>query len=306
MSSQGAWAQDILIDENDPRRAGVIVRFAPSPNGFLHLGHAYSALKNFELARESGGRFLLRIEDIDIGRARDEYADAILEDLAWLGLSWEEPVRQQSQHLGDYAMALERLAAMDVTYSCFCSRSGIAAAVRGTPGWPRDPDGAALYPGACRTLNASERARKTASHAPVAQRLDMAAAISLLPGLLGWREYGESDQARDISAQPAVWGDAVIGRKDVPGSYHIAVVVDDALQGVSDVVRGMDLFETTSLHRLLQELLGYPAPNYRHHKLILDAKGEKLSKSAQSKSLRELRREGSSAEDIRRQLGFKW
>lgn len=297
---------EIMVDENDPRRAGAVVRFAPSPNGYLHLGHAYSALKNFELARNSGGRFLLRIEDIDLGRAREEFVEAIFEDLAWLGVSWEEPVRRQSDHYGDYALALERLADLGVTYPCFCSRSEIANAVRDTDGWPRDPDGSPLYPGTCRRISAAEMSRKAAGHVPVAQRLDMRMAVSLMPGPLGWREFGEGAQPRDISAQPAVWGDAVLGRKDVPGSYHVAVVADDAFQGVTDVVRGMDLFETTSLHRLLQELLGYPAPSYRHHKLITDVSGAKLAKSEQSKPLRELRREGASAEAIRRQLGFDW
>lgn len=298
--------QDIFVDENDPRRAGALVRFAPSPNGFLHLGHAYSALRNFDLARKSGGRFLLRIEDIDIGRAREQFVDAIYEDLSWLGLTWEEPVRRQSEHYGEYALALERLGALGVVYSCFCSRSEIANVLRDEAGWPRDPDGTPLYPGTCRNISPADHARKAASQIPVAQRLNMRAAISLMAGPLGWREFGEGEQARDITAQPSIWGDSVVGRKDVPGSYHVAVVVDDALQGITDVVRGMDLFETTSLHRLLQELLGLPALNYHHHKLIHDDSGAKLSKSAQSQSLRDLRQAGQSAQDIRHFLGFDW
>lgn len=280
-----------------------VVRFAPSPNGYLHLGHAYSALRNFEFARANGGRFLLRIEDIDIGRARPEFEAAIFEDMAWLGIEWEEPVRRQSDHFSDYAIALEKLAERGLIYPCVCTRSEIQAIVRDRTNWQRDPDGSPLYPGTCRVA-ASRHGASFAANRPVAQRIDMAQAIGLLQGPLGWREFGEGDSPRLVSAEPSAWGDVVLGRKDVPGSYHIAVVVDDALQGVTDIVRGMDLFEATSLHRLLQELLDLPAPNYRHHRLIEDEAGRKMSKSIGSMSLRELRTRGVTPEEIRARLGL--
>lgn len=281
-----------------------MVRFAPSPNGYLHLGHAYSALKNYQMAQRQGGRFLLRIEDIDLGRARPEYEDAIYEDLAWLGIRWEEPVRKQSDHFGEYALALEKLSGKGVLYACTCTRGEIAEFVRGQKNWPRDPDGSPVYPGTCRNLTAAERLRQAQSGKAVSQRIDMNQAISLLQGPLGWCEFGEGDSPRMVSAQPSAWGDAMVGRKDVPGSYHVAVVVDDALQGVTDIVRGMDLFEATSLHRLLQEMLDLPAPNYHHHRLISDESGRKLSKSAGSKALRDLRAQGASADEVRAMLGL--
>jgi len=253
-------------------------RFAPSPNGYLHLGHAYSALLNFDLARACGGRFLLRIEDIDRSRARPEYEAAIYEDLAWLGLSWETPVRRQSEHFDDYARALEKLDALGLLYACDCTRGEISRAVGGREDWPRDPDGAPLYPGTCRDKT-RRPSREILREGGVALRLDSAKATAA-----------------------AEWGDAVLARKDVPASYHIAVVVDDALQGVTDVVRGKDLAPATSLHRLLQRLLGLPEPAYRHHDLVLDEQGGKLSKSKLSKSLRQLRAEGVTAEDVRRMV----
>ena len=279
-----------------------VVRFAPSPNGYLHLGHAYSALKNFDFARNHGGRFILRIEDIDLGRARPEFEAAILEDLAWLGISWAEPVRRQSDHFSDYAIALEKLDVGGFTYACDCSRGKIAEFVR-EQSWPRDPDGSPLYPGFCRGLGPAERVRRSRQRA-FSQRLDMQEAIGLLQGPLGWEEFGEGEYVRTVSAQPSVWGDAIVGRKDVPASYHVAVVIDDALQGVTDVIRGMDLFEATSLHRLLQEMLELPAPRYRHHKLILDPFDRKLSKSDKAQSLRELRAQGVTPEQIRERLGL--
>jgi glutamyl-Q tRNA(Asp) synthetase len=273
-------------------------RFAPSPNGYLHLGHAASALLNARLARESGGRFLLRIEDIDRGRARPEFESAILEDLAWLGLEWAGPVRRQSEHFDDYAQALGRLDAMGLLYACDCRRSDIARAAAVQPDWPRDPDGAPLYPGLCR-----ERPQRSASailaEGGVALRLDMRKALALAGQGLSWLEDG----AR-VDAEPALWGDVVLARKDTPASYHIAVVVDDALQGVTHVVRGRDLLPATSLHRLLQRLLDLPTPDYLHHALLLDADGEKLAKSRGSESLRNLRRNGRDAAGIRAQLGF--
>lgn len=273
-------------------------RFAPSPNGYLHLGHAASALLNARLARESGGRFLLRIEDIDRGRARPEFESAILEDLDWLGLEWAQPVRRQSAHFDDYARALGRLDAMGLLYACDCRRSDIARVAAAQPDWPRDPDGAPLYPGLCR-----ERPHRPAgailAEGGVALRLDMRKALALAGQGLWWREDG----AR-VDADPALWGDVVLARKDTPASYHIAVVVDDALQGVTNVVRGQDLRNATSLHRLLQQLLDLPVPDYLHHPLLLDSGGEKLSKSRGSESLRDLRRNGRDAAGIRAQLGF--
>lgn len=296
-----------------------ILRFAPSPNGYLHLGHAYSALLNFELARARGGQFLLRIEDIDTGRARPEFEAAIYEDLAWLGLEWAQPVRRQSEHFDDYAQALERLDALGLLFACDCRRSDIARFAAGRPGWPRDPDGAPHYPGTCR-MKPRRPAREVLAQGGVALRLDMAKVVALAGQGLSWREEVEAPQGSRTSgspffcepgargpvvpANPAEWGDVVLARKDTPASYHIAVVVDDALQGVTDVVRGQDLFHATSLHRLLQRLLGLPEPRYRHHGLILDEKGEKLSKSAASTALRRLRAEGWTPAQIRVRLGF--
>ncbi len=292
---------DCLAPKSTPRARGWkqskirqstrVFRFAPSPNGFLHLGHAYSALLNFELARESGGRFLLRIEDIDLARAKPEYEAAIYEDLAWLGLDWERPVRRQSEHFADYAAALERLDAMGLLYPCACTRSEIAKAAGENP--PRDPDGAPLYPGTCR-LKPRGHLREILEGGGVALRLDMDHTLALLGAearALTWREHGRGE----LLARPERWGDVVLARKDTPASYHLAVVVDDDLQGVTDVVRGKDLEAATGLHRLLQRLLGLPAPRYRHHALVLCAEGEKLSKSRSSKTLRDLRAEGLSA-----------
>jgi glutamyl-Q tRNA(Asp) synthetase len=285
-----------------------ILRFAPSPNGYLHLGHAYSALLNADMAGELGGRLLLRIEDIDESRSRPEYEDAIYEELAWLGIAWEQPVRRQSRHFDDYRAAIARLDAEGLLYPSFESRSEIAALVaeREQQGrWPRDPDGAPLYPGSGRKLSPAERQRRIDAGEPYSLRLAMDAAIARA-GVLTWTETGLGPQGQTgrIAATPQMWGDIVLARKDAPTSYHLAVIVDDALQGVTDIVRGQDLFWSTSIHRLLQTLLGLPEPNYHHHKLILDADGDKLSKSAQAKSLRELRVTGATATDIRRMVGF--
>jgi len=285
-----------------------VFRFAPSPNGFLHLGHAFSALLNADLAHEAGGRLLLRIEDIDPTRCRPQFERAIDEDLAWLGFSWERPVRRQSEHLAQYRAVLDELTALGLVYPSFESRAEIAGLVRQKEleaPWPRDPDGAPLYPGTARVLAADERARLLQSGVPYALRLDMTAA-STLAGELSWTEQGAGPQGQTgpISADPAVWGDVIIARKDTPTSYHLAVVVDDALQGVTEVVRGQDLFWATSVHRLLQQLLGLPQPAYRHHRLLYDAKGQKLSKSTQATGLRELRAAGASPADIRRQVGL--
>jgi glutamyl-Q tRNA(Asp) synthetase len=284
-----------------------VFRFAPSPNGYLHLGHAFSALLNFDLARRAGGRLLLRIEDIDPARCRPEYEDAIYEDLGWLGIAWEAPVRRQSEHLGDYRRALEALSAEGLVYPSFESRAEIAklVAAREADGpWPRDPDGAPLYPGAAKELSPDERARRIESGAPYALRLDMHMAIARA-GNLAWIEQGEGPggQTGVVTARPEAWGDVILARKEMPTSYHLSVVVDDALQGVTDVVRGQDLFHATSVHRLLQRLLGLPEPGYRHHRLVRNEAGGKLAKSTGSTGLRELRAEGKTPADIRRMVG---
>lgn len=281
-----------------------VFRFAPSPNGFLHLGHARSALLIFDLARQSGGRLLLRIEDIDTTRCRPEYEAAIYEDLAWLGIGWEQPVRRQSEHLSLYLDAAERLAWDGLLYPAFESRAEIAQLVKEKDEagvWPRDPDGAPVYPGTAKQLSPAERERKIQSGAPYALRLDMAAAIARA-GTLSWTEQGAGPGGETgiVAARPEQWGDVILARKETPTSYHLSAVVDDALQGVTDVVRGQDLFWATGVHRLLQELLGLPQPAHRHHALVLDGTGQKLSKSTRSTALRELRASGVSVDDVRR------
>jgi glutamyl-Q tRNA(Asp) synthetase len=285
-----------------------VFRFAPSPNGYLHLGHAYSALLNYDLARRAGGRLLLRIEDIDTTRCRPEFEAAIVEDLAWLGIAWETPVRRQSEHLDIYLDALNKLAAQDLVYPSFESRAEIARLVaqREADGpWPRDPDGAPLYSGAAKSLSAGERAQLIESGAPYALRLDMAAARARA-GDLTWIEQGRGPDGETgmVTAQPQVWGDVILARKETPTSYHLSVVVDDALQGVTDVVRGQDLFWATSVHRLLQQLLDLPQPVYRHHQLVFDAAGRKLSKSTRATGVRELRTQRVTRADIRRLIGL--
>ena len=280
-----------------------VFRFAPSPNGFLHLGHALSALENYERARAAGGRLLLRIEDIDTARCRPEYEAAIYEDLAWLGITWEEPVRRQSEFLDDYAAVLERLTAENLAYPAFESRAEIArlvAAREAQGAWPRDPDGSPLYPGSAADIPAEERARRMGSEPYVLRLASKAAAARA--GELFWRETGMSKG--DVRAEPEAWGDVILARRDTPTSYHLAVVVDDAIQGVTDVVRGQDLYAATSVHRLLQALLDLPAPVYHHHRLILDRRGRKLAKSTGATALRALRASGATRADIRRMVGM--
>jgi glutamyl-Q tRNA(Asp) synthetase len=292
---------------------GPVFRFAPSPNGYLHLGHALSALINFEMAKATGGRLLLRIEDIDAARCRPDYEQAIYEDLAWLGIAWEQPVRRQSEHFDDYRAALARLEALRLVYPSFETRGEIArlvaererhAGARDSP-WPRDPDGAPLYPGDARALAESERRRLIDAGGPYALRLDMAAAIART-GALSWTESGAgpAGEAGTVLAQPQQWGDVVLARKDLPTSYHLAVALDDAHHGVTDVVRGQDLFWATGVHRLIQALLGLPAPRYHHHRLIRDLDGQKLSKSTRATALRALRNAGAGPGDIRRMVGL--
>lgn len=265
-------------------------RFAPSPTGHLHLGHALSALSVWRAAEAAGGRVLLRIEDIDPIRSKPDYAAAIEEDLAWLGLAWDGPVTRQSERMAFYAEALARLDARGLLYDCRLSRADIAAALGENA--PRDPDGAPRLP--VPGANPSDPA------GPAARRLDMARALAALGRApLTFEEEGEGA----VRARPEDWGDVVLARKETPTSYHLAVVVDDAAQGVSHVVRGRDLRRATDVHRLLQELLGLPAPRYRHHRLIPAADGAKLSKSRGAPSLRALRAEGFSRDDVIRALG---
>lgn len=287
-----------------------VLRFAPSPNGELHLGHAYSALVNADLAHRLHGRMLLRIEDIDIERCRPAFETQIYADLSWLGVKWELPVRRQSEQFDEYRAALDRLVEADLAYPAFMSRSEVRTwiaeeeARTGLP-WPRDPDGAPRYPPHDREQSKSNRILQISSGVPYAWRLDMRAAIKAAGRRLTWREFDlPSLSATEIAATPQVWGDVVIARSDTPTSYHLSVVVDDALQGVTHVVRGRDLYQATSVHRLLQTLLGLPEPAYHHHRLILDGEGRKLAKSEGSTGLRTLREAGASPDQIREMTGL--
>ncbi len=281
-------------------------RFAPSPNGELHVGHAFSALFSERFARRRGGRFLLRIEDIDTTRTRERFVEGIIEDLRWLGLSWEEPVRRQSRHMDDYSAITEKLKEAGLLYPCFCTRRRIAEALAGREDWPRDPDGGPLYPGICRRLPAAEREERIAAGEEHAWRLDMERALERIGRPLHWHEEGAgpSGESGRIVARPARWGDVVLARKDIGTSYHVAVVADDALQGITHVTRGRDLFHATAIHRLLQELLGLPEPVYVHHPLVTDDSGRKLSKRFRDRSLRSLREGGADPAELRRALGF--
>ena len=289
-----------------PIRQNAVFRFAPSPNGALHLGHALSAYLNADLARQAGGRLLLRIEDIDVARCTPALEAGMIRDLAWLGIAWEEPVRRQSMHFDDYRAALAHLQRLGLVYPSFMSRGEIKAYVAQQEAqgrrWPRDPDGAPHYPERDKRRPPAEVDRLLASGRPYAHRLDMDKAMSLLPPL-SWQEMGE-EGAVTQPADPSAWGDVILSRSDAPSSYHLSVVVDDALQGVTHVVRGMDLFQATAVHRVLQRLLDLPAPIYRHHRLILGQDGRKLSKSAASTGLADLRAQGLDPSDIRRLVGL--
>lgn len=284
---------------------GPVFRFAPSPNGRLHLGHAYSTLLNQKMATESGGRFLLRIEDIDTTRCTAELEQAIYDDLHWLGLCWEEPVRRQSDHFDDYRKALQQLIAMELVYPAFLSRSEVRARIAAARAegrdWPLDPDGTPHYPTEERYLSQKEQQTRMASGTPFAWRLNMAKAIETAGSDLFWQESGAgpSGETGLIRAEPARWGDVVIARKETPTSYHLSVTLDDAAQAITHVVRGRDLFHATSVHRLLQRLLDLPEPLYHHHDLILAEDGHKLSKSRSDTSLAALRAQGWTANDIR-------
>jgi glutamyl-Q tRNA(Asp) synthetase len=276
----------------------IVTRFAPSPTGLLHLGHAYSALFARDAARNAvgGGRFVLRIEDIDATRCRPEFTAAIEEDLAWLGLDWERPVRRQSDHLDEYRACVDALSARGLLYPCFCTRAAIRAEIARAGAAPHGPEGP-IYPGTCRALAEGERARRIAAGAPYALRLDVALALAWT-GPLAW-----ADRALGaIAADPALFGDVVIARKEIPTSYHLAVTHDDHVQGVTLVTRGMDLFAATHIHRLLQALLGFATPDYHHHALIAGDDGTRLAKRAGAPSLRALREAGKTAADVRAML----
>jgi glutamyl-Q tRNA(Asp) synthetase len=286
-------------------RVPLVTRFAPSPTGLLHLGHALAAITAHDLARHSGGRFLLRIEDIDTGRCRPEFAAAIIEDLSWLGLSWDGPVLRQSEHLARYRERLAELSARGLTYPCFCTRAEITAEVARMQTAPQGPEGP-LYPGTCRVLSATQRQSRIAAGEVHAIRLDVAACVGSLAGRrILFRETGRGPggETGDVAVDGTVFGDIVLGRKDVGVSYHLAVVVDDDEQGVSLVTRGEDLFAATHVQRLLQEVLGLAVPAYRHHRLVRDATGRRLAKRDRDRTLRALRAAGTSPASIRELLG---
>jgi glutamyl-Q tRNA(Asp) synthetase len=272
-----------------------VTRFAPSPTGWLHLGHAYAAL--FAQEKACGGRFLIRLEDIDGTRARPEYEEAIFEDLAWLGLSWEMPVRRQSDHWDDYRAALAKLEALGLLYPCFCTRREIQEEIARAGNAPQGPDGP-LYPGTCRNRGLTERSERIAKGEAYALRLDIAKATRLVSQELVWSDRSHGS----FTAKPDVFGDVVLARKDTPASYHLAVVVDDALQGITLVTRGEDLLEATHLHRLLQELLDLPVPEWHHHRLITDETGKRLAKRDDARSLRSLRTAGWTPERVKAAL----
>jgi len=276
----------------------LVTRFAPSPTGRLHLGHAHSALFAHRRAQAAGGRFLLRIEDIDPTRCRPDFIAGILEDLTWLGLEWDGAVRRQSEHMDAYRAALDRLDAAGLIYPCFCTRAEIRAEIERAGAAPHGPEGA-LYPGTCRSLTPAERGARVADGVPYALRLamDLAAAEA---GPLAWRDRAAGLQ----QARPERFGDVVLARKETPASYHLAVTVDDALQGVTLVTRGQDLFEATHVHRLLQALLDLPVPEYEHHALIRDAEGRRLAKRDEAPTLAGLRAGGCSPAEARALAGF--
>ncbi|MGG5811109.1 tRNA glutamyl-Q(34) synthetase GluQRS [Falsiroseomonas sp. CW058] len=279
--------------------AEIVTRFAPSPTGFLHLGHAHSALRGWRRARAAGGRFLLRIEDIDPGRCRPDFAAAILEDLAWLGLDWDGEVRVQSRHLAEYRAALDGLAGRGLLYPCFCTRADIAREVAASAAAPHGPDGAP-YPGTCRRLSPAARAARVAAGEPHALRLDMARALAESPPDLSFHEEGRGR----LRCDPARFGDAVLARKDAPASYHLCVTHDDSRQGVTLITRGEDLQAATDLHRLIQSLMGWPEPAYAHHPLLTDASGRRLAKRDRAATLRDLRDAGRSPAEVRAMAGL--
>jgi glutamyl-Q tRNA(Asp) synthetase len=306
-SSQGVAGRFCMNTATDPRAAGgkthaagrLVTRFAPSPTGWLHLGHVHAAWFAWHAARQEGGRYLVRLEDIDPSRCRPAYAAGILEDLAWLGLSSDEPVRVQSAHLDAYRAVLAALAANGLVYPCFCSRAEVARELAGSAAAPHAPDGAPRYPGTCRRLAEAERARRIADGQPHAWRLDMAAALEAAPGL-SFTELGPAlgQPGAAVLADPAPFGDVVLGRRDVPASYHLCVTHDDAMQGVTLVTRAEDLRPSTHLHVLLQALMGWPRPAYAHHALLRDAEGRRLSKRDGAVAVRALRAAGQTPAEV--------
>jgi len=276
--------------------APLATRFAPSPTGLLHVGHAYAALFAAKVAQKHGGRFGLRIEDIDVGRCRPQFEQAIYEDLAWLGLSWETPVRRQSEHMADYQAALDRLMDLGLLYPCFCTRKDILHEIETAQGAPHilsnGPDGP-LYPGTCRRLSEDERIAKIKQGVPFALRLNMDLALAGT-GPLSWTDLNQGD----ITATPEIFGDVVLARKDTPTSYHLAVTVDDHIQGIQIVTRGSDLFLATHIHRVLQELLNFASPTYYHHRLMMGPDGQRLAKRNKAETLQSLRQTGHTAADI--------
>ncbi len=275
-----------------------VTRFAPSPTGFLHLGHAHSALFAWRAAQHDARRFLLRIEDVDLARCRPEFEAAIFEDLAWLGIAWEEPVRRQSEHMADYAQGLDRLDRLGLLYPCFCTRKEIRAEIAGAARAPHGPEGP-LYPGTCRSLREDQRQDRMAAGAAYALRLDMAAAVAQA-GPLVWTERGPGE----IAADPMSLGDVVLARKEIATSYHLAVTLDDAAQGVTLVTRGADLFHTSHVHRLLQALFELPVPEWQHHALITGPDGERLAKRHDALAIRSLRQAGKTPAEVRALAGF--
>ena len=293
--------------------AAFTTRFAPSPTGYLHKGHAFSALTAFKAARAEGGRFILRIEDIDATRVRPEYDAALLEDLAWLGLGWEEPVRRQSQHLADYQAALDRLREAGLAYRCFRTRKEVLDEIARAPHGPGEGPEHQVFRGA--PLPAGEEARRLQAGEPFAWRLSLDAARAALGEdawtALSFTEQGEGPHSAGLlgergrlAARPEIAGDVVLARKDLGVAYHLAVVIDDALQGISHVIRGQDLLEACHIQRLLQALLGLPEPVYRHHPLLLAPTGRRLAKRDRAESLREMRARGVTAAGLRAELGF--
>lgn len=282
-----------------PKDGPTVTRFAPSPSGYLHLGHAYAGLFAWETARAAHGRFLLRIEDIDPGRCRPEFERGIYEDLRWLGLAWDGGVRRQSEHMDMYGEALDQLDQQGVLYPCFCTRRQIRAEIAHAGQAPHGPAGEAIYPGICRSLTVAERRRRVAAGEAFALRLDVAKG-QRITGPLHWYDL----RAGAVRAAPETLGDVVLARKETPTSYHLAVTVDDALQGVTLVTRGEDLFHATHVQRLLQALLGLAVPSYYHHNLIADSTGLRLAKRNRAITLRTLRQSGRRPDDIWRLIGL--
>ncbi len=282
----------------------LVTRFAPSPTGLLHLGHAHAALFAERAARQHGGRFLLRIENIDPSRCTPQFEAALKQDLAWLGLVWEDPVRRQSECMRDYENAVKKLNDLGLLYPCFCTRKAIQAEILSAQGAPHliheGPDGP-VYPGTCRTLSSAQQEDKIKDGIPFALRLDMDRAIQMA-GPLKWRDL----ERGKISATPEIFGDVVLARKDIPTSYHLAVSVDDHIQGVTLITRGKDLFAATHIHRLLQALLGLDTPDYHHHKLLTGSHGRRLAKRDRAETLRDLRETGHCAHDVRHMAALQF